>query len=256
VQAVGGDPGAYEHTIPAHLFPHWSLPLAAKTLRRLPYPLLRVLNGGCRLEINGPLAAGEPLQLRARLEGVDDSGGRAVLHQRIVTGQASHPEAVVAHVHAVVPTASRERDSARKPREKPRVPASARELGRLALGRSAGLHFALLTGDFNPVHWVAPYARTLGYRGTILHGFASMAYTFETLSRELGGGATNAIRVLDVRFVRPLVLPATVGVHVDGNEVFLGTRGEPAFLTGSYSTRQTEPFSAQSKAEILPEASN
>jgi hypothetical protein len=45
------------------------------------------------------------------------------------------------------------------------------------------------------------------------------------------------------------VLPATVGVHVDGNEVFLGTRGEPAFLTGSYST-------AQSKAETHSKASN
>jgi acyl dehydratase len=132
------------------------------------------------------------------------------------------------------------------------VPPSARELGRLSLDRNAGLDFALLTGDFNPVHWLAPYARTLGYEGAILHGFASMAYAFETLQRELFAGATDAIRVVDVRFVRPLVLPAAVGVYVDGNEFFLGALGEPAFLTGSYSTSHAKDLSLQRS----PEASN
>lgn len=263
VRAVGGDPRAYGRTIPAHLFPHWSLPLAAKTLRKLPYPLLRVLNGGCRLEINAPLAAGAPLLLRARLESADDDGRRAVLHQRIVTGQPSQPEAVVAHVYAIVPTASRsrDRDPARKPREKQLVPSNARELGKLSLDRNAGLDFALLTGDFNPVHWVAPYARTLGHKGVILHGFASLAYAFETLQRELFGGATDAIRTVDVRFVRPLVLPAAVGVYVDGDEFFVGARGEAAFLTGSYSTSHIKELSTQGplapgSVKAIPEASN
>jgi acyl dehydratase len=253
VRAVSGDPGAYERTIPAHLFPHWALPLAAKTLRKLPYPLLSVLNGGCRLEINAPLTVEEPLLLRARLESVDDDGRRVVLHQRIVTGQRSQPEAVVAHVYAIIPAASRKRDredQARKPKEVQLVPSSARELGRLSLDRNAGLQFALLTGDFNPVHWVAPYARSFGYKGPILHGFASMAYAFETLKRALFGGATDAIRSVDVRFVRPLVLPAAVGVYVEGNQLFLGSRGEPAFLTGSYSPGEA------SHAAANPEASN
>jgi hypothetical protein len=253
VRAIGGDPTTYAHTIPAHLFPQWCLPLAAKTLRRLPYPLLRVLNGGCRLEINAPLAAGEPLLLRARLESVDDDGRRAVLHQRIVTEQHSRPEAVVAHVYAIVPTASqtRDRDPIRKPRV-PLVPPTARELGNLSLDRNAGRDFALLTGDFNPVHWVAPYARTLGHQGVILHGFASMAYAFETLTRELFGGATDAIRMIDVRFVRPLVLPAAVGVHVDDKEFFLGSRGEPAFVSGSFATRDANEPPAQNGREQGP----
>jgi acyl dehydratase len=263
VRVVGGDPRAYARTIPPHLFPHWTLPLAAKTLRKLPYPLLRTLNGGCRLEINAPLAAEEPLLLRARLESVDDDGRRVVLHQRIATGQRAQPEAVVAHVYAIIPTISggRSRDPARKPREVQLVPTSARELGRLSLDRKAGLDFALLTGDFNPIHWLPPYARAFGHKGPILHGFASMAYAFETLQRELFGGATDAIRVVDVRFVKPLVLPASVGVYVDGNEFFVGARGEAAFLTGSYSTRHTEHLSgrgplAPSNVEAIPEASN
>jgi acyl dehydratase len=254
VRAVGGDPLAYGRTIPAHLFPQWSFPLATKTLRRLPFPLLRTLNGGCRLEINAPLSVEEPLLLRARLESVDDDGRRAVLHQRIVTEQRSRPEAVVAHLYAIVPTASRSRPRgpARKPKEILRVPEHARELRRLSLDRNAGLDFALLTGDFNPVHWLAPYARALGYEGSILHGFASMAYAFETLTRELFGGTTNALRMVDVRFVRPLVLPADVGVYVRGNEFFLGSRGGPAFLAGTYSPADAEDRSAQRGTEQDP----
>jgi acyl dehydratase len=254
VRAVGGDPLAYGRTIPPHMFPQWSFPLAAKTLQKLPYPLLRTLNGGCRLEINAPLSVDEPLLLRARLEGVDDDGRRAVLHQRIVTEQRSRPEALVAHVYAIVPTASRSRvrGPARKPREVRRVPEGAREIGRLSLDRNAGLDFALLTGDFNPVHWIAPYARLLGYDGTILHGFASAAYAFEMLTRELFAGATNAIRMIDVRFARPLVLPAEVFVCVEGSELFLGSRGGPAFLVGSFASGATEGVSAQGGSEHAP----
>src|SRR5262245_66085335 len=67
---VGGDPGAYRGTVPAHLFPQWGFPLAARTLEGVPYPLLKVMNGGCRLEMNAPLPAGEPLEATARLEDV------------------------------------------------------------------------------------------------------------------------------------------------------------------------------------------
>jgi hypothetical protein len=241
VRLVGGNPKAYAHTIPPHLFPHWSFPLAARTLRKLPYPLLRVLNGGCRLEINAPLVSDEPLLLRARLESVEDDGRRAVLHQRIVTGQRSRPEALVVHVYAVVPTGSQSRDGRPStPKQAPRVPTSAREIDCLALERNAGLKFALVTGDFNPVHWISPYARALGHEGTILHGFASMAYAFEALQRDRGERPIDAIRVFDVRFVRPLVLPAAVGVYVQNNAVYLGARGEPAILTGTYSGTDSE----------------
>src|SRR5262245_36381134 len=52
IRHVGGDPAAYKGVVPPHLFPQWGFPLAAKTLRGIPYPMLKVLNGGCRLEMN------------------------------------------------------------------------------------------------------------------------------------------------------------------------------------------------------------
>src|SRR5690554_1577253 len=52
---VGADPGWYRSTVPAHLFPQWVFPLSQKTLKGLPYPIEEVMNGGCRLEINGAI---------------------------------------------------------------------------------------------------------------------------------------------------------------------------------------------------------
>ena len=56
----------------------------------------------------------------------------------------------------------------------------------------AGLEFAFLTGDFNPVHWVRRYARAAGFASPILHGFAMMARTMESLGRTLGPVWGNA----------------------------------------------------------------
>jgi hypothetical protein len=83
-----------------------------------------------------------------------------------------------------------------------------------------------------------------------------MAHTFEILQRELFGGATDGIGMVDVRFVRPLVLPAAVGVYARGNEFFLGSREQPAFLTGSYSTQDAVRGSAAPSNVKTAELSN
>jgi acyl dehydratase len=241
IRHVGGDPGAYKRTIPAHMFPQWGFPLAARTLKGIPYPMMRVLNGGCRLESRAPLPAGETLEVSARLEGIDDDGRRAVLHQRVVTGTASVPEAVIADLYAIVPLGGgkdeKSANGAAK-KQRPRVPASARELAYWRLPSDAGLAFAMLTGDFNPVHWVPPYARAFGFKNTILHGFATMARAIEGLGRGLHAGAVDRIAVIDVKFTRPLVLPARVGLYVDDRDVYVGDApGGPAYLTGSFQPR-------------------
>jgi hypothetical protein len=237
---VGGDPAAYKGRVPAHLFPHWGIPLAAQTLRGLPYPLMRVMNGGCRLQLNAPLPSGQPLRVRARLESIDEDGRRAVLRQRVITGTVSVPDAVVAEIVAIVPLASTGNGAggsgAPKPRkEVARVPAGARELAFWRLRPDTGLGFALLTGDFNPVHWVRPYARALGHRSTILHGFATLARAVEGLNRGLFAGDVDRLASIDVRFTRPLVLPAKVGLYIDGRHLTVGDApGGPAYLDGHF----------------------
>jgi acyl dehydratase len=232
---VGGNTKLAMSTIPPHFFPQFSMPLAAETLRGLPYPIHRIVNAGCRLDIHDPLVLGERLHVRARLESVDDDGRRAVLRQRIVIGQRASAEAVVAQVYALVPLARRTHAEREKRQEPTRVPADAERLEELDLKADAGLEFALLTGDFNPVHWIRPYARALGHRGAILHGFASMARVYEALARSRSDDASERIRMLDVRFVRPLVLPASVGVYRRGDAVYVGLPGQPAYVSGNYT---------------------
>jgi acyl dehydratase len=214
------------------------MPLAARSAHGLPYRMLQAVNGGCRLSLHAPLADDRPLTVRARLLGVKDDGRRAVLHQSVVTGQAGCEAAIEADLYVIVPSAVRRGSRApgdRRPPERAKVVGDARELVRFRLSSNAGLAFALLTGDLNPLHWLRPYARAAGFDGTILHGFATLARVVEALQRTMFGGRIDRLKVIDVRFTRPLYLPAEVGLYLAGNEFSVGrSPGEPAYLTGSF----------------------
>ncbi|PRP90388.1 MaoC family dehydratase [Enhygromyxa salina] len=225
VRFCGGDPSSYKHTVPPHLWPQWGFPLAAKTLEQIPYPLFKVLNGGCRVEVNGTLANDEPLEVSARLVSIDENERRAVLEHQVVTGTAANPRAIVATMYAIVPLGGGSKRSGQSKPQPERVPLDAEELARWKLAPNAGLAFAMLTGDFNPVHWLPPYARAFGFRNTILHGFASMAMAWERLVRSRYGGSPTAIRCVDVKFTKPLTLPAKVGLYLQADEP--GEPGEP-----------------------------
>jgi acyl dehydratase len=239
---VGGDPSWYRDRLPAHLFPQWGFPLASQALSVVPYPLERVMNAGCRFEQHAALPASEPLEVKARIESIDDDGRRALITQRIVTGTRSAPDALVAELRAFVPLSSdksEKRDQASrnmKSKEKPVVPLDVREIGFLKIAADAGLDFAKLTGDFNPIHWVGPYARASGFRACILHGFSTLARAVEALNRTQFAGDPSRLHSVDVRFTRPLVLPARVGVYVgDAGSLYVGDApGGGAYLEGRF----------------------
>lgn len=243
VRNAGGDPRCYRNTVPPHLFPQWGFPLAARCFEALPYPMTRVMNGGCSMRLQSSLPAGVPLQARARLVSVDDDGSRALLTARVVTGTETEPDSLVAEFHAFVPLAKKSDGPDRKPAptkqkskiEKPKVPIGAREIGRHRLARNAGLDFGKLTGDFNPIHWLSPYAKASGFRDVIFQGFGTFARSAETLNKSLLAGDITRLHHLQVKFVRPLVLPADVGVFVHDGEVFVGDMpGGPAYMTGRF----------------------
>jgi hypothetical protein len=215
IRHVGGDPAWYRGRLPPHFFAHWGLPLAARALAGLAYPVARIINAGCRIESRAPLAADEPLDVRARIEAVDDDGKRVIVTQRVITGTAASPDAVVADLRAFIPLAPRNGGSdGKRNGQEPLVPAGAREIAFMRIGKGAGLDFAKLTGDFNPVHWLAPYARAAGFRGCILHGFSTLARAIEALHRSRFSGDPSRLAIVDARFTKPLLLPASVGVYV------------------------------------------
>jgi len=230
VRASGGEPRWYPHVLPPHLFSQWGFPLMARTLRDLPYPLARGLNGGARIEVHRPLPDDEPLVLSARLEDIDDNGRRAVLRTRLVTSTASTPRALTATMYAVIPLS---RGSGAK-KEPAVVPEGAEEIGWRDVTKSDAVDYAVLTGDVNPVHWLTPWARQFGFPSTILHGFATLSYLVETLNRTRFGGDPSRLATIDVKFTKPVVLPATIAFFARDHDVAVGTApGEPAFLTGT-----------------------
>jgi acyl dehydratase len=247
VRHVGGDPGAYKGRLPAHLFPQWTFPLTGKLVEGLTYPMLSAMNGGCKLTINAPLPANEALEVSGQLVSVDDDGRRAILDQKMVTGTKSAPNAVVAHLYVFIPLGNKEKNGngkapeakpEAKKKDKARVAVDARELAFWKLSAEAGLDFAKLTGDFNPVHWIPAWAHAMGFKSTILHGFGTLARAIEGLTRAKFAGDVNALAEIDVRFTRPLVLPARVGLYVKGDQIWVGDApGGPAYLEGTFKTR-------------------
>jgi acyl dehydratase len=239
VRHLGGDPSAYRRTLPAHLFPQWGFPLLARTLIGIPWDLRKVLNGGCVIDELAPLPADEPLQLRAWLDHVDDDGRRVVLRQRLTTTTASggHLECTM---FAIVPLA---RDKGAKGKERPSVPTDARPIASVRFTPGHARDFAVLTGDVNPVHWLVPAAKASGFRSTILHGFATLGRGIEMVIRHRLAGDAAALRGVDVKFVRPVVLPARVAYFVTPEQdgalgLFAGSApGGPAALTGTVRTR-------------------
>lgn len=245
VRHLGGDAKAYKGEVPPHLFPQWAFPLAARTLEGLPYPLTRVVNGGCRMQVNAPIPSGVPLTVSARLADIDDDGKRAIFKSHVVTSTPEHPEALITEFHAICPVSAKKKEAGangsapkkKETKEKPRVPADAHELLRKRLSRDAGLSFAKLTGDFNPIHWIPSYAKASGFKSVILHGFGTFAHACEALNRARFAGDVHALTMLDVRFTRPLVLPAEIGFYVAGNQVFVGDGPNgPAYMVGTFAS--------------------
>ncbi len=233
VRATGGEPGSYRGVLPPQMFPQWTLATASRALGALPYPIAKIVNAGVRLEVRSPIPAGERLRVRARLAGIDESESRVVLTTRIETGVAAAPDALVAELRAYVPLGKPAKNG--KGGTPVVIPADARELARPRLSADAGLDFAKLTGDFNPIHWIAPYARAAGFRGCILHGFGTFALAAAAVVRTQLAGDASRLELLDVRFTRPLLLPARVGVYVTATEIFVGDApGTTPYLAGSY----------------------
>ena len=254
IEHVGGDPDDYPDSVPPHLFPQWTFDLLARTLEHLTVPLHEVVNGGCKMVVNDSIPRGAELVSTARLVEVRELERRIRLHHVIETGPPERPDAVVAHMYNVLVTgrsssSGDDEDSEDDGGGRPRVSDSAAELERWELPVEAGSDFAKLTGDFNPIHWLAPAARAAGFSNTILHGFSTMARSYEGL-RQRWLEPSERIETLDVRFTKPLVLPANVGLYADESaadaeapesgrsaEVAVGDApGEAAYMIGDVAT--------------------
>nr|WP_315250418.1 MaoC/PaaZ C-terminal domain-containing protein [uncultured Duganella sp.] len=184
--------------LPPHMMSQWSLPLVGALLLRMPYKLTSVINQGVALRIHGPLPRNTPLHVSAAVEQIEETPGRIKVVVAVITGTAGQPSLVEARLHMSFllpgPRAARSMREADAPQWT--------SIGQWSADASDGLRFALLSGDFNPIHWCGPLARRSVFRGLVLHGFGSFVRSYELLRQQ--GMHFNEI---DVRFVRPVPLP-------------------------------------------------
>ncbi|MBQ48228.1 MAG: hypothetical protein CMP10_12420 [Zetaproteobacteria bacterium] len=236
VRHIGGEPEDYTNEVPPHFFPQWCVPTLSKTLQGIPWDLTKILNGGCEMVINQPIPQNEALVVNASLSGFNRKENMIIIEQKIFTGTASAPKSIEITQSSLIPLKVKKKNKGeKKPKEKPKVPLEAKEIGQIQLKGSAGWEFAVLTGDFNPLHWVPMWAKAAGHASPINHGFSTMARSFEVLKNNVWEGSTENLHKFSCRFTRPLKLPAEVGVFVEGNNVYVGNApGHLAALVGSY----------------------
>jgi acyl dehydratase len=213
-QWSGARESAYPNCIPGHLFPQWAFPLLAKNIETLPYPMQKVLNQGCEIRQKGVLPLGQPLQVVCELIEVKEESSRVRIHQRVSTGSVAQPDLLTCEIFGVVVTETK--TSKKKKSSGEELPWNT--VGGWTASAHEGLAFAMLTGDFNPIHWIGPYARHFGFDNTILHGFASLSRTYEVL-RQYASVNLDYIPRINVRFTRPLVLPNKMNVLVQEDTV-------------------------------------
>lgn len=202
------------HYLPPHLFSYWALPALSNLVGQSPINIVRLLNQGVHLCVVKPIPTGARFHVHASMEGIEENDQRIRMHARVVASMEGEGECMVINNYTVVPKGSR--NKSKSIRAKSDV--GLEKVAQWSAAKNDGLNFALLTGDFNPIHTSSLFARLSGFRGCVLQGFAQLALTMEELA------ARFVIGELDVRFTKPMVLPiCNVSVYV-GMEVDEGWR--------------------------------
>jgi acyl dehydratase len=103
------------------------------------------------------------------------------------------------------------RDGRRSPRETPELPGAVAEW---SVPADTGRRYARASGDWNPIHLAGFLARPFGFPAAIAHGMWSLA----SCLAHLATGSPGAGARLEVRFLKPLLLPGKVRLHVAAPE--------------------------------------
>jgi MaoC like domain len=228
IQWSGAPLSKYSNTIPAHMVSQWGLSFATRLLLQTAYPLSQVINQGVSLKIYGDIPRNEKLLIQAKIATVDERNGLARLSVQIITGTITQPELVetVLHMAFMLPHFKKSK------RTESRDDKIWQAVGEWSATADDGFKFALLTGDFNPIHWIGPLAKMSSFGQKVLHGFGMFARSFELLP--------EPVQQIDVRFLKPVKLPSEhnqveISSEQGQNHVRLVGAAGQICLTGQYS---------------------
>jgi hypothetical protein len=203
-----GAESKYINTIAPHLFPLWSFPQLFKLGRVLNLPLHKVLNQGCKMIINNPLPQDTPLQIDLDIYKVQNMSSKYRMAQRITTGTADVPDALVAEIYAVILKGSKKTFA--KPKEsKVYNTENLTLISSRYVSKQDAQSYACLSGDVNPIHLSKRLARLMGLNGSIMHGAGLFGLVYESLiAKDL------KIKEIDIRFLSPVYLDTSVHIYI------------------------------------------
>ena len=193
-----------------------------------PMGIVHVSNG---IRQERPIAADEPLDLRAWVEG--HRPARQGVEFDLVTEATSSTEKVWS-ARTTVLSRGVKGDGVKRDRPAPPEIAVSRSTG-FRVPEDMGRRYGAVAGDRNPIHLYPLTAKLFGFKRHIVHGMWSLARCCAELQDDLGEGPIE----VEVAFRRPVFLPSTVffesGRSNDGLGFrLLDSRGKP-HLVGSIS---------------------
>jgi acyl dehydratase len=183
-------------------YPHllaFGLQMALMTRPDFPFPVIGLVHVENRISQDRPLRADEPLVVRthaANLRPHERGTQFDLLSETLADGECVWRE-----------TSTYLRRDGSSSSASPGTEADAAPAAVWRVPDDTGRRYADVSGDHNPIHLHALTARAFGFRRAIAHGMWSMARCLAFFE-----GRLPAAYTVDVRFRRPILLPATVAL--------------------------------------------
>ncbi len=112
------------------------------------------------------------------------------------------------------------------------------------------VRYAGASGDFNPIHWNARFATSVGLPDVIAHGMFTMACASRVLTDWAGDPA--AVVEYGVRFTRPVVVPDPDGTTLRVSGVVRQIREDGLVEVDLTATVNGQTVLAKARAVVRP----
>ena len=174
------------------------LSAVAKLTSYCPYPLLKVLNQGLKLQVLAPIQPNQPFSIKGQLVEASDDGYRAKIHSQVVMKDGIGQTIMILDAFAAVVLKSRPQNSVTNSN-----PIDWQTLSSWQVPEYAGVEFFLLTGDFNPIHTLPWLAKRTRFAGCIMHGYGAFSKIYAAIENQ-----GVRIQEIETRFIKPIPLPS------------------------------------------------
>jgi acyl dehydratase len=195
------------------------------------------------IELIQPIPADARLAFECRLES-GRTKPRGDEFRMVTEGLISGSLAWRETMSFLAPAAVKGRRPASEPQALPPV------VGKWAVPANIGRRYARVSDDWNPIHLADLLARPFGFKAAIAHGMWMVARCLGWLDQQPPGPGAR----LEVRFLKPLFLPASVRLHagdlaggLDREFFLVSTDHRTPHVRGTFrSTEQTAIAAAAS----------